>query len=220
MITKNILRFLSSIKKNNNKAWLDANRPLYETSKEEFTAEVGEILKGIASFDNAFINLTPKECMFRLNRDVRFSKEKHPYKTNFAAYFNPAGKKGSGAGYYVHIEPGKSFAAAGLWQPPTEDLAKIRQEIDYNFEEWKKLLGSKNFKKSFDLGFNMSDSLVRAPKGYEEANPAIEYLKMKNFVVSSSFTDTELQDKNFTKILVKTFENAKPVIDFINRSLD
>lgn len=220
MITKTILRFLSSIKKNNNKAWLDANRPLYETSKEEFIGAVAEILKGISAFDNAFINLTPKECMFRLNRDVRFSKEKHPYKTNYAAYFNPAGKKGAGAGYYVHIEPGKSFAAAGLWQPPTEDLSKIRQEIDYNVDEWKKILGNKSFKKYFNLGFNMSDSLVRAPKGYEETNPAIEYLKMKNFVVSRSFTDAELQDKNFVKDLVNTFKNGKPMIDFINRSLD
>jgi uncharacterized protein (TIGR02453 family) len=220
MISRNILRFLSSIKKNNNNAWLDANRPLYETSKEEFTAEVGEILKGIASFDNAFINLTPKECMFRLNRDVRFSKEKHPYKTNFAAYFNPAGKKGDGAGYYVHIEPGKSFAAAGVWQPPAEHLAKIRQEIDYNLDEWRKIISDKKFKQSFSNGFSMSDSLVRAPKGYDENNPAIEFLRMKNFVATRNFTDAELQDKNFVKTLVKTFENAKAFTDFINRSLD
>lgn len=220
MITKNIIRFLTSIKKNNNKAWLDANRSLYDTSKEEFITEVGEIIKGIAAFDNAFINLTPKDCIFRLNRDVRFSKEKHPYKTNYAAYFNPAGKKGDGAGYYVHIEPGKSFAATGLWQPPPEHLAKIRQEIDYNLDEWKKILNDKKFKQAFNNSFVMSDSLVRAPKGYEESNPGIEYLKMKNFVVSRSFTDAELQDKNFTKTLVKTFELGKPMMDFINRALD
>lgn len=220
MITKNILRFLSSIKKNNNKVWLDANRTLYDDSKDAFTAEVAEILKGIASFDNAFMNLTPKECMFRLNRDVRFSKEKHPYKTNFAAYFNPAGKKGDGAGYYIHIEPGKSFAAAGVWQPPAEHLAKIRQEIDYNLDEWRKIISNKKFKQAYGNGFGNSDSLVRAPKGYDENNPAIEFLKMKNFVATHSFTNAELQDKNFVKTLVKTFEHAKPFIDFINRSLD
>lgn len=220
MITKNIIRFLTSIKKNNNKAWLDANRSLYDSSKEEFIATVGDILKGIIAFDNAYANLTPKDCIFRLNRDVRFSKEKHPYKTNYAAYFNPAGKKGDGAGYYIHIEPGKSFAAAGLWQPPTEHLAKIRQEIDYNFDEWKKIMNEKKFKQSFTNGFSMSDALVRAPKGYEESNPAIAYLKMKNFVATRSFTDAELQDKNFVKTLVKTFEAAKPFTGFINRSLD
>lgn len=220
MITKNILRFLSSIKKNNNKAWLDANRGLYDDSKAEFTAAVAELLKGIAAFDNAFINLTPKECMFRLNRDVRFSKEKHPYKTNYAAYFNPAGKKGDGAGYYIHIEPGNSFAAAGIWQPPTEHLAKIRQEIDYNLDEWNKLLKEKKFKTAFSNGFSMSERLVRAPKGYDESNPGIEFLKMKSFVITRKFTDEELLDKNFLKSLTKTFESAKPFISFINRALD
>lgn len=220
MITKNILRFLSSIKKNNNKAWLDANRSLYDTSKEEFTQQVAEILKGIASFDNAYINLTPKECMFRLNRDIRFSKEKHPYKTNYAGYFNPAGKKGDGAGFYIHIEPGKSFAAAGLWQPPADHLAKIRQEIDYNADEWRKIISDKKFKQAYNNGFSMSDSLVRAPKGYDENNPSIEFLKMKNFVITRSFTDAEIQDKHFTKTLVKTFELGKPLLDFINRALD
>ncbi|MFT3979357.1 MAG: DUF2461 domain-containing protein [Ferruginibacter sp.] len=220
MITKNILRFLSSIKKNNNKAWLDANRSLYDTSKEEFTAEVAEILKGIATFDNAYSNLTPKDCMFRLNRDIRFSKEKHPYKTNYAAYFNPAGKKGEGAGYYFHLEPGKSFAAAGLWQPPTGHLANIRQEIDYNLAEWRKIVSNKKFREIFNQGFDKSESLVRAPKGYEENNPGIEFLKMKSFIVSRSFTDEELQDKNFSRQLVKTFESAKPLVDFINRSMD
>jgi len=220
MISKNIVRFLTSIKKNNNKAWLDANRALYDTSKEEFITEVAAIIKGIAAFDTAFVNLTPKECMFRLNRDIRFSKEKHPYKTNFAAYFNPAGKNGEGAGYYIHIEPGKSFAATGIWHPPVEHLGKIRQEIDYNLEEWKKIINHKKFKAVFNQGFEKSESLVRAPKGYLEENSAISFLKMKSFVVSRSFTDEELQDKNFTKVLVKTFEAAKPFVDFINRSLD
>ena len=220
MISKNILRFLSSIKKNNNKAWLDANRPLYESSKEDFINEVGEVLNGIAAFDPAFINLTPKECIFRLNRDVRFAKEKHPYKTNFAAYFNPGGKKADGAGYYIHIEPGKSFAAAGIWQPPAPHLAKIRQEIDYNFDEWKKIVNNKNFIQHLRNGFSMSSSLVRPPKGYEESNPAIEFIKMKSFVATRNFTDAELQDKNFTRLLLKTFEAARPFTDFMNRSLD
>lgn len=220
MISSNIIRFLKAIKKNNNKAWLDANRPLYETSKEEFLTEVSSIINGIGRFDAAYNSLSPKDCVFRLNRDIRFSKEKHPYKTNFAAYFNPAGKKGDGAGYYMHIEPGKSFAAAGLWQPPANHLAMIRQEIDYNLPEWKKVIGDKKFKTVFNEGFNKSDVLVRPPRGYDENNPAIEFLKMKSFVTSRTFSDEELQGKNFTGVLVKTFEAAKPFVDFINRSLD
>ncbi len=219
MITKNILRFLTSIKKNNNKVWLDANRALYDISKEEFIAEVDQVLKGISGFAPSFVHLNAKDCIFRLNRDVRFSKEKHPYKTNFAAYYNPAGKKGDGAGYYMHIEPGKSFIAAGIWQPPTEHLARIRQEIDYNADEWIKLVSDKKIKKAFSEGFDKSQVLVRAPKGYEESNPVIAFLKMKNFVISNSFTDEELQDKQFVKKLVNCFEAAKPFIDFINRSV-
>jgi uncharacterized protein (TIGR02453 family) len=101
-----------------------------------------------------------------------------------AAYFNRAGKKGAGAGYYVHIEPGKSFAAAGLWMPPAEDLAKIRQEIDYSYKDLKKILSAAGFKKLFPAGLEANDTLSRPPKGYDENNPAIGYLKMKSFIVS------------------------------------
>jgi uncharacterized protein (TIGR02453 family) len=220
MITPRILQFLNGVKKNNNRAWLETNRVLYEASKEDFLEEVAAVLNGINGFDKAFINLTPKECIFRFNRDVRFSKEKHPYKTNYAAYFNPAGKKGSGSGYYMHIEPGKSFAAVGLWDPPAPHLAAIRQEIDYNLEEWRKIISDKNFRKVFDKGFGLSQSLVRPPKGYDEANPAIEFLKMKNFVVSRSFPDEALTQKKFTSELVNTFKAGKAMSDFINRSME
>lgn len=220
MITASIIRFLKGVKKNNNKAWLDANRSLYDTSKEEFLAQVAEVLKGIVAFDKSYADLVPKDCIFRLNRDIRFSKEKHPYKTNYAAYFNPAGKKGSGAGFYMHIEPGKSFAAVGLWDPPPAHLSAIRQEIDYNLDDWKKMIGDKSFKKYFSQGFNLSQRLVRAPKGYEENNPAIEYLKMKNFVVSRSFTDEEISSAKFTSELVNTFKAGTILNAFINRAIE
>ncbi len=220
MISPQIIKFLTGVKKNNNKAWLESNRSLYDNSKDEFLEEVGGVISGIIHFDKAFINLTPKECIFRLNRDVRFSKEKHPYKTNFAAYFNPAGKKGAGAGYYMHIEPGKSFAAVGLWDPPPAHLAAIRQEIDYNLDEWRNIISNKVFKKTFNNGFNLTQRLVRPPKGYEADNPAIEFLKMKNFVVSRSFTDEELQQKKFTSELVNSFKAGKAMTDFINRAVE
>lgn len=220
MITATIIKFLKEVKKNNNKAWLDTHRALYETSKQEFLETVSQVLKGITSFDAAYSNLTPKECIFRLNRDIRFSKEKHPYKTNYAAYFNPAGKKGDGAGFYMHIEPGKSFAAVGLWDPPPAHLGAIRQEIDYNLEEWNSIISNKVFKKTFENGFNLSQRLVRAPKGYEENNPAIEYLKMKNFVVSRPFNDEEITQKKFTSELVNTFKAGAALNAFINTAIE
>jgi len=220
MLTPAVLKFLSALKKNNNKSWFDNHRDQYEMVKDEFRSFVGEMITGISRFDRSIEMLQPKDCMFRINRDVRFSKDKRPYKNNMAAYFNKGGKKGSGAGYYIHIEPGKSFVAAGIWMPPSEELSKIRQEIDYNYDEWKKILSHKDFKKYFNGNIDTKESLIRPPKGYTEDNPAINYIKLKSFIAISAFTDKEITDKTFVKNLSKKFETVKPLIDFINRSLD
>jgi uncharacterized protein (TIGR02453 family) len=136
-----------------------------------------------------------------------------------ACYFNQAGKNGPGAGYYLHIEPGKSFAAGGIWVPEPVVLTGIRQEIDYNFAGFKKIMDNKNFKTTFTEGLRSNDTLVRPPKGYDENNPAIEFLKMKSFIVSKPFADTDLQSKNFITDIAKTFNSMKPLIDFLNTAL-
>ena len=136
-----------------------------------------------------------------------------------ACYFNQAGKNGLGGGYYLHIEPGKSFAAGGIWVPEPNVLAGIRQEIDYNLTDWKKIIENKNFKKTFTEGLRSNEKLVRPPKDYDENNPAIEYLKMKSFIVSKPFADIDLQDKNFVADVAKTFNCMKPMIDFLNTAL-
>ncbi len=220
MIDKNILRFLRELKENNNKAWFDDHKSDYETARTAFTQAVQKMITTIATFDRDIATLTPKECIFRINRDVRFSKDKRPYKNTMSAYFNRAGKKGTGAGYYVHIEPGKSFVAAGIWMPESDDIAKIRQEIDYNFDEWKKIIDSASFKKHFAEGIEKSNTLVRPPKGYEENNPAISFIKLKSFIASRSFSDADVVASSFNTELSKTFKAVKPLIDFINRSLD
>jgi len=213
------IKFLKELKKNNNKPWFDDHRKQYETAKTDFQSLVKSLITSIAKFDAPIGNLTVKECIFRINRDVRFSKDKRPYKNNLACYFNKSGKKGNGAGYYLHIEPGKSMAAGGIWMPEASDLAKIRQEIDYSFADWNKIIGNSTFKKNFPEGIKSNDTLIRPPKGYDENNPAIDFLKMKSFIVSRPFTDTEVQDKNFLKDVAKTFLNMKPLIDFINTGL-
>ncbi len=220
MIKKSTLEFLNEIQVNNNKAWFDSHKDIYNTARQAFIESVEEMITALKSFEPDLGHLTAKECIFRINRDVRFSKDKRPYKNNMSAYFNRGGKKGEGAGYYMHIEPGHSFAAAGVWMPETPNLSKIRQEIDYNFNEWKKIVGSTAFKNKFVNGIDSSDSLVRPPKGYEETNPAIGFLKLKSFVIRRPFTDQALQEKSFTGELAKTFKAAKPMLDFINRSLD
>jgi uncharacterized protein (TIGR02453 family) len=220
MIPSSTLKFLKDLSKNNNKTWFDANRKLYESAKTDFQTTVDKLIMGISKFDEPIGTLKAKDCVFRINRDVRFSKDKSPYKTNIAAYFNQGGKKSNGAGYYLHIEPGKSFAAGGMWMPEPAVLAKIRQEIDYSFDEWKKILQNRNFQKNFTEGVNGIETLSRPPKGYDENNPAIEYLKMKGFIVTHSFTDAELQDKNIVKEITKTFEAIKPLVDFLNRAIE
>ena len=220
MIQKKTIDFIKLLRDNNNKPWFDAHKKNYEEARAAFIQSVENIIEVLAKIDGDIGNLTAKECIFRINRDVRFSKDKRPYKNNMSAYFNNAGKKGNGAGYYVHIEPGQSFIAAGIWMPAPDDLAKIRQEIDYNFDEWKKLIGSRSFKKHFEKGIDRSNTLIRPPKGYDEENPAIGFLKLKSFVVSKPFPDALLMNKSFSTELSQAFREVKPLIDFINRSLD
>ena len=219
MLQPSILKFLKDLAKNNNKAWFDEHRPQYETAKTDFYALVEKLIPAIARFDEPIGRLLVKQCVFRINRDVRFSKNKAPYKSNMACYFNQAGKNGLGAGYYLHIEPGKSFAAGGIWVPEPSVLAGIRQEIDYNFADWKKIIENKKFKKTFIEGLRSNEKLVRPPKGYDENNPAIEYLKMKSFIVSTPFADVDLQDKKFVDEVANTFKSIKPLIDFLNTAL-
>ena len=220
MIQKNIIEYLKTLQINNNKPWFDAHKKRYDEARAAFIQTVDTIIPAIAKFDSDIGNLAAKECIFRINRDVRFSKNKLPYKNNMAAYFNRAGKKGTGAGYYLHIEPGRSFAAAGIWMPLPADLSKIRQEIDYNFNEWKKIIGGSSFKNQFQNGVDKSNSLMRPPKGYEPGNDAIDFIKLKSFVTTKPLTDADLMSKSFVADLSKTFKTVKPMINFINRALD
>ena len=148
MLQSSTLKFLKDLQKNNNRPWFEAHRKQYEWAKEDFLLLTEKLIAGIAAFDKPIALLKAKECTFRINRDVRFSKNKSPYKNNIAGYFNRNGKKGNGAGYYLHIESGKSFAAGGIWMPESKDLIKIRQEIDYSFDDWKKIISNPSFKKT------------------------------------------------------------------------
>ena len=216
MIEKNTLQFLTDLKKNNTKEWFDANRKKYEFAKENVQNITGELIKAIGLYDEDIAQLQVKECTFRINRDVRFSKNKAPYKSNISAIFSKGGKKADTAGFYVHIEPGGGFVAAGYWNPEPKKLASVRQEIDYNLAEWNKILSGKKFKENFTEGLSKEDILQRPPKGYDLENPAIEFLKLKSFIVSKKITDVELQDKNFIKNIVSIFTAVKPMLDFLN----
>jgi uncharacterized protein (TIGR02453 family) len=197
MLNPKTLQFLTKLKKNNSREWFNQHRDDYDAAKENFIELVNQILAQAGQFDQDIAVLSYKDCIFRINRDVRFSKNKDPYKNNMAAYFVKGGKKSWLAGYYFHCEPGgKSFIGGGLYGGEPDQIKKVRQEIDYNWEEFKGILQNKKFKQTFgDLSREEGMSLIREPKGYDKDNPAIDYIKLKNFIVSVPVTDEELTEK-------------------------
>jgi uncharacterized protein (TIGR02453 family) len=219
MLQTSTFTFINQLKKNNNKPWFDAQRKNYEAAKADFATLTEKLIEGIRTFDNTIPDLKAKDCTFRINRDVRFSKDKSPYKTNMGASISKGGKKINCAGYYFHCEPGQCFAAGGFYMPMPPELAKIRQEIDYNFDSWKKIISNSTFKKQFPKGVEGIETLSRPPKGYNENNPAISFLKMKGFIVSHPLTDAALKEKNAAKEILKSFSAIKPMIDFLNTAV-
>lgn len=222
MLQQSTIDFLKTLSKNNNKPWFDAHRKDYDAAKADFENFIGSLLKKTTSFDKDLNELEVKQCTFRINRDIRFSKDKTPYKTNMGASLNRGGKKSVFAGYYFHLEPGgKSFAGGGLWMPEAETLKKIRQEVDYNLDEFKTIIENKTFKKIYNaLEISKETSLSSAPRGYEKDNPAFEWLKLKSFIATKSLSDKNIMSKDLVGNVAETFKALKPLIDFLNRAID
>ena len=218
MIQVTTLQFLKAIKKNNNTEWFEKNRPKYENAKQDYLQFVTEVLDGIKKTDQSLQFLEPKQCVFRIYRDARFSKNKDPYKTNFGASFSLGAKKIDTAGYYFHLEPGACFIGGGFWFPMAPELNKIRQEMDYCFKEFKSIINAKKFKNNYGV-LNETDKLVRPPKGYEPNNPAIEYLKLKNFTATMEITDADVLNKNLVKKVISSFEALSPLDHFLNKAI-
>ena len=189
------------------------------TAKENHLDFVTGVLQAMKSIDSTLQDIQSKNCIFRINRDVRFSANKNPYKTNFGASFSKGGKKIACAGYYFHVEPGACFIGGGYWMPMADDLNKIRQEIDYNFDEFKKIINEKKFINSFGE-LDTKEKLVRPPKGYEKDNSALEYLKLKSFIVMASIEDDELLDRHLAQKVISHFQSMKPLVDFLNKAID
>lgn len=222
MLHPKTIQFLTKLKKNNSREWFNEHRNEYDAAKENFIELVNQILSQAGQFDQDISVLTYKDCIFRINRDVRFSKNKDPYKNNMAAYFVRGGKNSWLAGYYFHCEPGgKSFIGGGLYGGEPDQIKKVRQEIDYNWKEFKNILENKAFKKTFgDLSREEGMSLVREPKGYDKDNPAIDYIKLKNFIVSVPVNDEELTDKKLIKKIITVFTTMQPLLQFLNRAME
>lgn len=213
-----ILSFLSALKKNNNREWFEKNKPRYLDAKQQFEDFVSGMLTELAKFNKGYDGLDPKKLPFRIYRDVRFSKDKRPYKVNMGAGFSPGGKMIQEPGYYLHIQPGESFVAAGLYQPDPAYLAKVRQEIDYNTKSFERILNDKKFKSAFG-SLDDFDKLKTAPKGYPKDHPHIDMLKHKSYIVSHYFSDKQVKGKKFLKKLIDVCKTAKPLNDFLNQAI-
>lgn len=215
-----ILKFLKDIAKNNNRDWFEKNKSRYLEVKESYNDFLEALHRELLTFDDSLAALNPRKVAFRIYRDVRFSKDKRPYKVNMGAGLSPKGKMDQEPGYYIHIEPGnKSFVAGGFYMPNAENLAKIRQEIDYNTKAFLAILNNKKFKKYFE-GLDDFDMLKTAPKGYPKDHPQIELLKNKSFVVSHYFTDQEVKDKKFMKQVCDVCAAIKPMNDFLKTAVE
>lgn len=220
MLSKDSLQFLNDLKANNNREWFLENKKRYEIFKKDYHQLVADFLDVMKPLDSSLEVLEIKNCTFRINRDIRFSKDKSPYKDHLGVWLSSGSKGNNRAGYYVHIAREGSFIAGGFYCPEAEDLKKIRREIAYFYEDLDEILANKNFKKVFnDFDRNETNVLKNPPRGYEKEHPAIEYLKLKSFETSQKFGIEEILEPDFVSRMSQKLILLKPLNDFMNRAL-
>lgn len=220
MITSESLQFLADLKQNNIRDWFQANQHRYDLYKKNYRQVAEAFIAEMSNGDETLRHLEFKDCSFRINRDIRFSKDKAPYKTNMGVWLSAGSKNTNLAGYYIHMEKGASFIAGGLYWPDAADLKKVRREIDGFYEDLEDVVNDEDFKKIFgSLDSDENNTLKSAPKDYDKAHPAIQFLKLKSFTATAKISDKELLDKDFVKKASKKLLALKPLIEFLNRGL-
>ncbi len=213
------LAFLRSLKKNNRRDWFEKRKADYEMFvKLPMQSLIASLQPHFLSFAPEF-DINPKRSIFRIYRDVRFSKDKSPYKTHVAAHFVLRGKpKGiEGSGYYLHIEPGEVFYGGGIYMPDGDQLKKIRKAIAERREEFLDIIGDKTFKRSFKK--IEGEKLQRVPQGYEPDHPMADWLKLKQFFVGASLSEETCRTPRFVNVIARGFETATPLVKFLNNAL-
>jgi uncharacterized protein (TIGR02453 family) len=212
MIRQETLDFFKAIKENNNKPWFEQNKPKYEEAKANYLSFIEELLIEIRKIEPIY-EKDLKKYASRIYRDIRFSKDKSPYKSCISGLIEraPDYKK---CPFYIDIQPGGSFMGGGIWQPEPELLSKVRQEIDYNSSEFNQIINKKSFVDLF--GKISGESLVRPPKGYEADNPNIGLLKLKQYIVHREFDDDLVTSQHFIKELTTCYKEALPFFHFFD----
>jgi len=221
MATKDALLFIEDLKNNNNKDWFHENKKRYELFKKEYQNSIAEILQEMKPLDASLANLEVKNCTFRINRDIRFSKDKSPYKSNMGIWLSTNKNHKNSPGYYIHYEKGSSFIAGGLYCPEAEELKKVRKEIAFFYEDLEKISSNSTFKKEFGaLDRDEANVLKKAPKDYDPNHPAIEFLKLKSFTATQKISDDLFTDNDFAKKITQKLIALKPLNEFLNRALE
>ena len=219
MLQVTTLNFLQGISQHNNREWFLEHKHEFEQAKQDVHQFAAALIAGLAQLDPLIpSNLDPKSCVMRIYRDVRFSKDKRPYKENFAIAISPNGKNFDGPGYYLHIHPEDSFVAGGCWMPQPDELKAIRQEVDYNEAELRAVLGKPLFKKYF-TSLDTSEKLKTVPKGYTAEHPAIELLKLKSFTAHYAISPAALCSATAVKDVLAVWNEIYPLSVFLRNAL-
>lgn len=214
-LPQSAFQFVIDLSKNNNREWFTEHKPKYEIERENVIQFAESLLKEMNTHDN-IENESGKKCLHRIYRDIRFSKNKTPYKNHWPVSFKRASKKLRGS-YYLHLEPGSIFIGCGFWGPDKEDLFRIRQQISLFGSELNEVLENKKFKKEF--GTMEGGQLKNGPKGFDKEDQFIELLKYKQFMISKRFTDKEALNLGFAKEVSDSFKRMRPFLDFMTEAL-
>jgi len=213
-----IFTFLEALARNNNRDWFNDNKKLYQESLETFREFIQGVLAGLARVDPAIGDLQAKDSIFRIYKDIRFSKDKTPYKTHFGSWMAKGGRKSTDAGYYFHLEPGGSFMAAGVWMPPKEQLTLIRQEILYRPSSYFSVINDPVIAGNYERG-GREDMLKKGPAGFPKDFEFMEELKYKHHVFSKNYTDKEIAKQGFSNVLTEDYKGLFPLVDYLNQAM-
>lgn len=215
---KQVFSFLSDLERNNNREWFTENKGRYQEALEIFRELASSLIAGITVFDPTLDGLDAKKSVFRIYKDVRFSKDKLPYKTHFGCWMTKGGRKSTDAGYYFHLEPGKSFAAAGVWMPPSEQLKLIREDILNSPSEYLDIIQKLGSQEKYERG-GTEDMLKKGPVGFPKDFAHMEELKYKHHIFSRNYKDSELLAKNTASLLTEDYHGLYPLVSYLNHAM-
>jgi len=215
---KEILDFLKDLEANNSREWFDLNRDRYDATRKQFLVVAEQLIHDIRQFDDEVPVLNPKDCVFRIFRDVRFSKDKLPFKSNYGCFVARGGKKSGFAGYYLHIQPGECFLSGGIYMPLPEYLQAIRQEIYYHPKNYIDLIENKEFKSTYTLEY--SNKLKTAPKGYPKDWEYLDLIKNRNYAFGHRIEENELFAPDFIEKAIELFKVIYPLNRYLNKAVD